>query len=211
MPFTFLESTNFLLENLYFLFCQQSISHFCTNKPEENNYKVWGKTKETSEDIENIYDNSSYHRIIIPAATDLMQGIELCMRLSGEMTLAQNEKDLKDIMDLFGQVENPCLTIWAPLTDEKIEGEFRHLNTGSLVSFLPWNTEDGEPQLDNRPNHAVIYDGAYYAAINASSDRNKKCTFCDLPRDKTMSMIGMCESSYLGKYKFDYTEIAVIL
>ena len=176
----------------------------CSTADEEKDWEIRGLTQELSEDLELAEEISTSYRIIIPAITDLMQGYGLCKKLFGKMSLAKDEKELAFILKMFEKIESPCNSIWTPITDKTIEGEFRDMETGVMVKYLPWDSSEGEPQNSTRKYSVVLstLTGKYNTFPDVSDDYRQVCTACDLKRNKTFSMIGTCETSYLGKHNF---------
>ena len=175
----------------------------CVKQSPETSWKIVGQTQQRTENVETINNNAASYPLIIPAVSDLMEGYTLCKRFSGKMALAEDDKSFENILEMFKNVENPCNSIWTPITDWMTEGTFRHLETNSLISYLPWNTKLDEPRQSRQRNNVIIHNGNYTTlSLNVSDGFRKMCTFCDLPNHTLISLIGMCRKSYMGEFVF---------
>ena len=78
--------------------------------------------------------------------------------------------------------------------EEEEEGQYKSINTGALVFYLPW--QSGYPI---GLGHVILrLDSKEYFDTNVTKNTNT-CNACDLPTTAIFSLIGVCKDTYLGK------------
>jgi hypothetical protein len=97
---------------------------------------------------------------------------------------------------LFENQNSSCENIWTPLTDEQVEGLFKNIETGTLASYLPW--QSGSPSGLEKKNN-VIMDLASKSYIDRLGIVPNTCNACNLSVTTTFSLNGVCKNTYISK------------
>ena len=112
------------------------------------------------------------------------------------MVELKNIEVMEYTLTLFENQNHSCEYFWTPLTDEKVEGQYKNINTGASASYLPWANRF--PVEFNKQSNVILkLESKDY--LNIIGKRKNTCTACDIPTTATFSLIGVCKDTYLGK------------
>ena len=156
-----------------------------------------GPVKESTADIWEVCYEQLTYRVAIPVPTDFIEGLEICTKLgSGNMVELKNVEDMEHTLALFENQNSSCEYIWTPLTDEEVEGQFKNIETGTLASYLPW--QSWSPSGLEKQNN-VILDLASKLYEDQPGIVHNTCNACDLSVSTTFSLNGVCKDTYMSK------------
>ena len=75
------------------------------------------------------------------AGMNFEDAFRTCSRIwSGVMTLPNSRQHLNSLMSVFKG--GHCKRVWIPISDEEVEGSFKSVEDGKLVSYLPWASSE---------------------------------------------------------------------
>ena len=178
---------------------QQMAKHLCVLEADivttKSKWYKQGIVKENNVDPGEVCYEKQTYRVAIPAQMDLMQGLEICRKLySGNMVELKDMEDVEFTLAFFVKDNSSCKYLWTPLTyEEEEEGQYKNINTGALVSYLPWKS--GFPiGLGNVFLKLVSKDYLDFDGILQNT-----CNACDLPTTAIFSLNGVCKDTYLGE------------
>jgi len=128
------------------------------------------------------------------AAMRFEDAFRTCSRIwSGVMTLPNSRQHLNSLMFVFKG--GHCKRVWIPISDEEVEGNFKSVEDGKLVSYLPW--------LPSEPNEGKEGNNVFYDLVELGyNDKNGMqlhCFYCEVPIDAQFLLSGLCEYTYFGK------------
>ena len=145
-------------------------------------------------EAETQYPNRS-RQVLLPVKTDWHEGNQFCKHLGkGKMTEFSNKDELNTTVELVKGLTESCTFLWTPVTDESVEGEYRSINSGDKVSFLPWALTN--PTGASSANYVALNfeDMSFY---DLSS--RKFCVSCTMTTTRLFRLRGLCQDSYMGK------------
>ena len=151
-------------------------------------------TIEVTESAQVCIEGSDY-MVAVTAHFDFDTSIEVCEKLSaGRMTQIDSDRHLVEVISLFNDTTNDCLTFWTPITDKKEEGKFRGVYTDELVEFLPWYDNMPSGEIEENYVSASLNQKAYFSYPKSK----KSCIICDVPISASFTLIGFCKETLLG-------------
>ena len=87
-----------------------------------------------------------------------------------------------------------CHSLWAPFSDEKIEGTFLNTNDGTEARYLPW--DDSQPNGESNENYVRIIQET--SLLRDVTWDQPYCSSCLLDKSLLLRLDGLCEDSYIG-------------
>ena len=156
-----------------------------------------GLVKEKVGKESDICNRNQTYTVAFSARVNWNEAVQICDKLGGgNLTEAMNKRNLDEIISLFETMNSSCKHVWTPLVDEELEGEFKSSVTSQLVSYLPW--KEGQPDGGDTCNHVNInMDTKLY---HDTSRTFLNCFVCDLYKATVFFLLGVCETSYFGKF-----------
>ena len=140
-------------------------------------------------------NSNQIHQVLLPVKTDWQDGNQFCKYLGkGRMTEISNKDELNTTRELVKGLIESCAFLWIPVTDECVEGEYRSINSGNTVTYLPWAPTN--PSGTSSANYVALNleDMGYY---DLSS--RKFCVSCSMTTTTVFRLRGLCQDSYVGK------------
>ena len=140
---------------------------------------------------------SSFYKVGIAAPVNFKSSIDACNNIgSGSMTLIKTRAELNEVVSMFKDSSDDCMSIWTPISDERKEGKFKNWFTNESVSFLPWKA--------GAPNGGKIENNVFLDMIdNTYEDVGKNfkaLTVCDVPTETFFTLAGFCEDTFMSKF-----------
>jgi hypothetical protein len=135
------------------------------------------------------------YNVLLPTEMTRLEAKQGCNILGGNMSKIIDENDLHNKVTWVKAEMSSCAILWTPFTDETKEGVYTNSNDGTIEHFLPW--KEGQPNGGSSQNFVGAYlEHEHYGDWSAN---HRFCVSCDLHKETTFRMRGLCKSSYLGE------------
>ena len=167
---------------------------------ENMTWRLTGGNDLVTEAHDSLCDSAETYDVAFPTGLPQKAALRTCSKLGhGNMTTIRDEAALISYIQWFRQLagEGRCKYIWTPHSDEKLEGAFINMNTGTEAEFLPWYPT--EPNGGRSQNSVAIKTTLGPKSYIDGTSYFSNCFSCSLKSSLTFIWMGACIHTRLGE------------
>ena len=122
--------------------------------------------------------------------------LRFCQKLEGNLTVAVTKATFILMNQTFAEVCGGEHYIYTGYTDREVEGEWRDVNTGDLITWTNWHK--GQPNGGDKQQ--CCYINVVQGTMGDTSCTRRKCPICRVKHRSKLQLTGVCSQSEIDRF-----------